>query len=772
MGGFGIWAMHFVGNRAVVLEYGAPARQMLYNPGYTALSFFMPILVLVLAFYTLGVTKRARQLHVAIASCLTGAAVCGMHYLGQLGIENYHCSYKVGNVVGAAVISVFASFVALSVFFRLREKWTDTWWKRGSCGVALALAVSGMHWTAAIGTEYRWKGNLSIHGSSRNITSIIASTLSIASCLVLLVIAFIRGRNLMAAKHKAQRLVLACAYFDAEGRIMVTQEGVLPSQKITNHYVERKFGDDDLGRSHSTFVWIYRASRHWSTIREYIPGMADYLEKDPIARQYRPSQTHPNISDNLTENAMNFAPIFKQLFCVAAQQLATLIHEPLERVGVLFEEPLETGATPIAGTQGKGNKTPVSDTFEYGSDAEGGARPMTVAKGKYLFLNRRLTEAETAKFAALGYRFGSVSQLSETLAKNMQTSRERLVKRFERMDLGTTEKSLPPPGVHLACFMLRPSVYKSFDVLVEKGRQSQLPYTTIQSHQFSNQQMYQLRHYDDMAVSEVMTALANRASGGQLQDDMRWSLYNAFVKLVDMIGDPSTMMGAKFSVKEFRVRCRRSLQTEMTSCTLLTVRVLRDIHATSATKDLTYVPLSFFSAQQHELDIGHTDEEFAEVMLDEFGHLARGGIRKRTISSSIHNFRRSNSTASTVHDNESSRSALFKNHLSVLKSPRRRSDEATMVDHEKNGNDVELTTTPTSESSGGYDGRSGVLQTGMLDIEPTGQDRSTWVTEAFGLFGLRPEGWSSIKMGGWKWDITVENSYEVGREGKGGGAHV
>lgn len=43
----------------------------------------------------------------------------------------------------------------------------------------------------------------------------------------------------MAAKSKAQRLVLACAYFDAEGRIMVTQEGVLPSQKITNHYVER-----------------------------------------------------------------------------------------------------------------------------------------------------------------------------------------------------------------------------------------------------------------------------------------------------------------------------------------------------------------------------------------------------------------------------------------------------------------------------------------------------------------------------------------------------
>lgn len=499
--------------------------------------------------------------------------------------------------------------------------------------------------------------------------------------------------------------------------------------------------------------------------------MAEYLEKDPVARQYRPSQTNPSISDSLTENSMNFAPIFKQLFCVAAQQLATLIHEPLERVGVLFEESLETGATPVA-AQGKGNSTPVGDTFEYGSDVEGGAKAVTVAKGKYLFLNRRLTEVERDKFAALGYRFAPVGQISETLAKSMQTNRERLVNRFERMDLNTTEKALPPPGVHLACFMLRPSVYKSFDVLVNKSCQSQLPYTTIQSHQFSHQEMYQLRPYNDMAVSDVMKALANRGNGVQLPDDVRWNLYNAFVKLVDMIGDPSIMMEAKFSIKEFRVRCRRSLQTDMTFCTFLTVRVLRNIHATSGTKALTYVPLSFFSAQQHELDIGYTDEDFADTMRDEFAHLAHGGMRKRTLSSGIHSYRRSNSTVSSLHETESSRSTLFRNPLGVLKSPRRRSDEATIVDHEKNGTDVELTTTPTSESSGGYEGRPVGLQTGMLDVETTGHDRSTWVTEAFGLFGLRPEGWSSIKLGGWKWDITVENSYEVGAEGgKGRGPH-
>ena len=59
------------------------------------------------------------------------------------------------------------------------------------------------------------------------------------SCVILLIVAFIRGRAKRTARSKAQRLVLACAYFDDEGRLMVTQEGALPSEKITNHYVEK-----------------------------------------------------------------------------------------------------------------------------------------------------------------------------------------------------------------------------------------------------------------------------------------------------------------------------------------------------------------------------------------------------------------------------------------------------------------------------------------------------------------------------------------------------
>ncbi len=158
MGGSGIWAMHFIGNRAIVLNDGVANRQLSYSPGFTALSFFLPILVLSMAFYFLASTNHARPPYILLGGALAGTAICGMHYLGDYGIANYDCHYRIGNVVGAAVIAVVASLIALSVFFRLRETWTDTWWKRTLCGAVLASAVAGMHWTAVIGTRYRFKG--------------------------------------------------------------------------------------------------------------------------------------------------------------------------------------------------------------------------------------------------------------------------------------------------------------------------------------------------------------------------------------------------------------------------------------------------------------------------------------------------------------------------------------------------------------------------------------------------------------------------------------
>jgi len=57
-------------------------------------------------------------------------------------------------VVGSVIIAVAATDVALIVFFKLRERWNDSFWKRVGCAMILAGAVSGMHWAAATGTHY------------------------------------------------------------------------------------------------------------------------------------------------------------------------------------------------------------------------------------------------------------------------------------------------------------------------------------------------------------------------------------------------------------------------------------------------------------------------------------------------------------------------------------------------------------------------------------------------------------------------------------------
>lgn len=46
-----------------------------------------------------------------------------------------------------------------------------------------------------------------------------------------------RSRKLSA--DRAQQVVLACATYDMDGKLMVTPEGLLPSRKITDSYAER-----------------------------------------------------------------------------------------------------------------------------------------------------------------------------------------------------------------------------------------------------------------------------------------------------------------------------------------------------------------------------------------------------------------------------------------------------------------------------------------------------------------------------------------------------
>jgi len=241
MGGISIWCMHYIGNRAIILGGGLPALQIVYNPAFTVLSFFVPILVLLAAFMAVGANADDVSIvRVGLGGTLAGLAICGMHYLGQAGISNYTCIYQVGNVVGSAVIAIVASITALSVFFVLRSSFQGTWWKRALTAILLAGAVSGMHWLASVGTQYQLNViDINAPAISNNSTVIVVIVLSISACFILLGFTVVAQKRRARSANRAQQVVLAAVVFDKDGRIMVTPEGLLPNTKITNSYVER-----------------------------------------------------------------------------------------------------------------------------------------------------------------------------------------------------------------------------------------------------------------------------------------------------------------------------------------------------------------------------------------------------------------------------------------------------------------------------------------------------------------------------------------------------
>lgn len=179
MGGIAIWCMHYIGNRAIDIADGEEQLQITYSGGFTALSFFLPIMVLITAFVAMGTNDKVSWWRVAVGGTLAGSAICGMHYLGNASINNYVLVYNAGNVVGAALIAVAASNIALSAFFVFRGAWTNSWWKRGISAVVLAGAVSGMHWCASTGTQYKL---VALAGTNSQLSR--SGTVIIVVCLV------------------------------------------------------------------------------------------------------------------------------------------------------------------------------------------------------------------------------------------------------------------------------------------------------------------------------------------------------------------------------------------------------------------------------------------------------------------------------------------------------------------------------------------------------------------------------------------------------------
>ncbi|KAK6518853.1 hypothetical protein TWF281_003544 [Arthrobotrys megalospora] len=603
MGSIAIWGMHFIGNRAIILDYGVESHQLMYNSSFTALSFFLPIIVLLSAYMFIGAGEDVSIVRVSIGGTTAGLAVVLMHYLGQFGITNYTSVYKIPFVVGSVIIAILASNVALMIFFVSRSRWAGTWWKRIGCSFVLAGAVSGMHWLATVGTNYRLR-NAALPKSAldRKQTVIVVGTLCVFTCTCLLAYAIVVGAKARQMVTKVRKVTLSAVIFDPDGRLMVSTSGSLPTEVITDTL--NSLLDQEFSKEHPVFLWFYRVSRSWTAVKDIVSGMQQHLR-------------HVDLKKIGTEEQSELNLVFRELLCVAAKKLSEQLRHPLESLGALHDDILHTSSN----SRSRVN-TPVGP-----SDVEK-LRKVSGGRGQTLFIYREVSREEASRLQAHGYRFATVKVALDVVARSLQVQREVLSEHLKNMRDASQIESILEPGVHLGCFACRANIDGGFDVLVQKLQPNLIPSVQLPISAPTDEFKLLVQSFHGMTLTNVLRMLEikrDSVSGSErpLIEEMRSSV-RALTKAY-----PDTFwQDAIFSSVPVTMPCRSgNVEVEHATAQMFVFRTIVPIHQRELSDGVRMAPFDFFTTQQRTFSTSRDHEVLARQIHSEFSGLSERYLR-------------------------------------------------------------------------------------------------------------------------------------------------
>jgi len=144
--GVSIWSMHFIGMLAFHV-----AMPLAYNVELTLLSMVPAVVATLYAFHLLR-DRMAGLLRLSAAGSAMGMGVVAMHYTGMAALEVQPAiSYDAVTVALSVVLAVGASIGALLIVF---SDDGASWKQQCLAAVLMALAISGMHYTAMYGSSF------------------------------------------------------------------------------------------------------------------------------------------------------------------------------------------------------------------------------------------------------------------------------------------------------------------------------------------------------------------------------------------------------------------------------------------------------------------------------------------------------------------------------------------------------------------------------------------------------------------------------------------
>ncbi|KAF4956717.1 hypothetical protein FSARC_11485 [Fusarium sarcochroum] len=630
MGGISIWCMHFIGNQALTLAHGEIEMQIAYSSGITVISFCMPVLVLLAAFYAIGISNRIAWWRVITAGILCGSAICGMHYLGNASIKNYQCIYETAYIVGAAIIAVVASTVALAMFFIFQSLSASSWWKRTISAIVLAGAVSSMHWCASVGTEYRLVQVRKTGRGSRTATVVAVICFSLGACTIIAGSAILRARTLKQAALRAQQIELGAIVFDKNGRLLVDSNGVFPNTVVTDFFIGENT-KERFNTSHSQFSWMFQASRNWIGISGLINGMKQHLAQLPHKSRHKDARKGIQLINSDGKLIEGYEVIFRELFCVAASVLSDQLNEPLTTIGVLWDEilPKTTGSNPAylqALEKHRGEQVvELSETSTKGSTEVGhlesgvGLENGIDGRGALMFLVRRLTsDDEVQRLVSAGYRFVDPGQVSNNARSHLQIQSTEFESKLRDMKNFVDQQARIKSGVHLGFFAVQDPGRNKPQVLVRKDARDLLPSIPLPIKSIEECHIGLLRGLSGLPVPEVIQRLRTTGASSRSPDEEQFAkhLSNAIHSLRGWVQEP---LFHDAVLSSSIVRLPFGIDKDQTDETVMMALRLQISHRViSSGPNCQWVPLDFFRMRQV---VGQSRQEFIRDLHHDFDPL-------------------------------------------------------------------------------------------------------------------------------------------------------
>jgi hypothetical protein len=332
---------------------------------------------------------------------------------------------------------------------------------------------------------------------------------------------------------------------------------------------------------------------------DLIPAMRDNLQQIGDPQNSAPlGSSHSRDSMGTEEGDSTYSAIFRQMFCVAAQDIARSMETRLQDLGRLYEDVLTTG-TLLSRTMFKdsnGRTIITSDVNAPQKDLEAdNISTVQVGKGQLLVLTRKVNTEEANRLQDIGYRFASTHQIGDHLARSMHISRHDLEGLIVRLQTYCEKRAtIPQAGTYVASFLLQPSpVMRGLDVIVSRDSPDRLPMVKLMSHDPNPRQLRMLSTFNGLTLEECLARISNR-SGSVTEDEVFIEKFrNRIQELVGQVPEPA-LRHATFSSQQLDIAHGVSGQTEALTATLFAFCGIKEVYSQSLQSEkLQYIPLSF-----------------------------------------------------------------------------------------------------------------------------------------------------------------------------------